>query len=174
MMRPFVSVMLCGALFLGGCGFGQSRLNPVNWFGSTQEESVQTATAEEINPLIPERSGMFQRSRARVAVYQGTPVEAVSSLVIERVPGGAIIRASGIAASADVFDVQLTAANDEEPVDGVLTYRLEGVSPSPARVIGNARQREVIAARSLTDQQLAGVRTIRVEARTNAQSSRRR
>ena len=58
------------------------------------------------------------------------------------------------------------------PVDGVLTYRLEGVRPNKQTTVGTKPTREVIAARRLTDQQLRGVRQIRVEGQLNAQVAR--
>lgn len=175
-MRIKTAILLCGVLGVSACGFGESRLNPLNWFGSSESVPVEaSAEPASTNPLIPQRSGLFSRSRERQAVYPGTPVEEITGLVIERVPGGAIIRATGVASSIGVFDVRLTPENEEEtPVDGVLTYRLEGITPPGAIQTGTTRQREVFAGRQLTDQQLQAVRSIRVEGRTNAQVTRRR
>ena len=70
--------------------------------------------------------------------------------------------------------MQLTPENEaEEPVDGVLTYRLEGIRPGRNTAVGTVPTREVIAARRLTEQQLRGVRSIRVEGAQNALVSRR-
>ncbi|NRB04985.1 MAG: hypothetical protein HRU30_17175 [Rhodobacteraceae bacterium] len=172
-MRRFIVIGLCGTLVLAGCGFGQSRLNPLNWFGSAQEVPVD-AELEKVNPLIPTSNGLFASLARQDKEYLGSPVQSVTSLVIERVPGGAIVRATGLAATAGVYDVQLTAENEEKPVDGVLTYRLEGIEPARVVTIGTQAQRQITAARSLTNQQLAGVRSIRVESASNAQVSRRR
>jgi hypothetical protein len=98
----------------------------------------------------------------------------VTDLTVERIPGGAIIRATGLAARQGIYAVQLTPENEAElPVDGVLTYRLEGIRPSKPTPIGSKPTREVTAARKLTDQQLAGVQRIRVEGQLNAQVARR-
>lgn len=188
MKRPFL-ILACATLVLSGCGFGQSRLNPVNWFGSPQEvqvepateaateNSVATATAEPAsatrNPLLPRRQSLSQRREEARNQYFGVPVETVDSLIIERVPGGALLRVTGTAATANVYDVRLTPENGETPVDGVLTYRLEGILQNASRPVGNSRQRQVVAARRVTDNQLRGVQSIRIAARTNAQVSRR-
>lgn len=173
-MRKTLSILLISTLTLTACGaVRDSRVNPFNWFGQSRSEPVQAR--EQTNPLIPERSGGLLRGlRERDAQYLGRPFEQVTDLTIERVPGGAIIRATGLAARQGYYAVQLTPANEDElPVDGVLTYRLEGVRPSKNTSVGTTPTREVIAARRLTDQDLSGVRSIRVEGALNALVSRR-
>ena len=176
-MQIKTAILLCSICIVTACGFGQSRLNPLNWFGASQAEAIEASAEapEEINPLIPQRTGLFNRARAQQEIYLGVPVEQVTSLVIERVPGGALIRATGVAISRDVYDIRLTPENEDEmPVDGVLTYRLEGVITENAVPGGDTRLREVYAGRQLTEQELSQVRVIRVEGRTNAQVTRRR
>ena len=169
-MQNTLFPLILAALILPGCS---TNLNPVNWFGPSEPAQAPAPTAENPNPLIPERTGIFQNRGAQQVIYLGTPVASVSSVLVERVPGGAIIRAEGVASVQGVFDVRLTPATaDEIPEDGVLTYRLEGVHPAGATA-GPANTREVIAARSVTDRTLAGVRSIRVEGAQNAQAVRR-
>ena len=172
-MRKTLPLLLSATLIVGACAsVRESRVNPLNWFGQSRSEPV--AVVENTNPLIPTRSGLFSNRRAAEAVYDGRPFEQVTNLTIERVPGGAIIRATGLAARQGIYAVQLTPDNEDElPVDGVLTYRLEGIRPTAQTPIGTTPTREVIAARRVTDQQLAGVRRIRVEGQLNAQVSRR-
>ena len=123
---------------------------------------------------MPKRRGIFASLRERDAEYKGTPFDQVTDLRIERIPGGAIIRATGLAARQGIYEVRLTpATEDETPVDGVLTYRLEGMRPGYATPVGTKPTREVVAARKVTDQTLQGVRSIRVEGVSNAQVSRR-
>lgn len=176
-MRKFTILLLVGAMTLGACS---TRLNPFNWFDRGQSEPVQPQQeVEEKNPLIPEservRLNLFGLRNDDDAEYPGGPIDQVSGLVIERVPGGAVIRATGVADYQGAFGVRLQPANEDEVAeDGVLTYRLEVIRPDRARVGGPERVREVTAARHLTDNQLAGVRTIRVEGLRNAQTSSRR
>ncbi len=174
-MRKSISILLISTLTLTACGtVRDSRINPFNWFGQSRSEAI--STTKNTNPLIPEKRGvsLFSGLREQEAEYIGRPFEQVTDLTIERVPGGAIIRATGLAARQGYYSVQLTPANDDElPVDGVLTYRLEGVRPDKNTNVGTVPTREVIAARRLTDQELNGVRSIRVEGQLNALVSRR-
>ncbi|MGB7243078.1 MAG: hypothetical protein WBC93_13440 [Sulfitobacter sp.] len=172
-MRISLSALLVSTLLLTACGaIRDSRVNPFNWFGGGRSAPVDSSETGEVNPLIPTSTGLFANARKRDAIYLGTPIDSVTGLVIERVPGGAIIRVSGVAQRQGTYSVQLTPENEEElPVDGVLTYRLEGIPISGQQ--GPVQTREITAARSVTDQQLAGVRQIRVEGARNAQVARR-
>lgn len=176
-MRKTLPLLLAATLVVGACAsVRESRVNPFNWFGQSREARVsEAATSENTNPLIPRGSGgIFSRARGQEEVYTGSPFEQVTNLTVERIPGGAIIRATGLAARQGIYQVQLTPENeDEEAVDGVLTYRLEGVRPARATPVGTQPTREVVAATRVTDQQLRGVRSIRVEGQLNAQVSRR-
>lgn len=173
-MRKTFSALLVSTLVLAGCAtVRDSRINPFNWFGAARSEPL-TQREVNTNPLIPSSSGLFASARARATAYTGRPFDQVTDLTIEQVPGGAIIRVTGLAARQGIYNVQLTPANEEEaPVDGVLTYRLEGVEPDRNTAIGAQPTREVTAARKLTSQTLAGVRSIRVEGQRNALVSRR-
>ena len=171
-MRKTLPLLLAATLALGACAtIRDSRVNPFNWFGKSRSEAI--VQTENTNPLIPRSGGLFSRP-AKETVYLGRPFEQVTDLQVERVPGGAIIRATGLAARQGYYAVQLTPANEaEEPVDGVLTYRLEAVRPRFGTPVGAQPTREVVAARRVTDQQLAGVSRIRVEGQLNAQVARR-
>lgn len=173
-MRKTLTLFAVLTLTLSACGaILDSRVNPFNWFG--QSRSVATSVPEQTNPLIPRRGGFFSRGREQDAIYLGRPFEQVTDLTVERIPGGAIIRATGLAARQGIYAVQLTPQNEEEEaVDGVLIYRLEGVRPTANTPVGTKPTREVTAGRKLTDQQLRDVRVIRVEGALNAQETRRR
>lgn len=176
-MRLTLSALLISSMTLGGCAaVRDSSVNPFNWFGGSRSEPVATApVAASTNPLIPsQRAGLFGRKRAEREIYLGTPIDTVSDLVIERVPGGAIIRASGVSQAQGLYEVRLTPeTEDDEAVDGVLSYRLEGRLPENARPGGSVATRTVTAAHAVTDQQLRGVSTIRVVGARNARTSRR-
>ena len=173
-MRKTFSAILVSTLVLTGCAtVRDSRVNPFNWFGTARSEPI-TRQEASTNPLIPQRTGLFSSSRNKEVVYAGRPFDQIIDLTIEEVPGGAVVRATGRADRQGIYEVQLTPANeDEEPVEGVLTYRLEGVRPDRNTAIGTVPTREVTAGRKLTDQQLRGVRIIRVEGALNAQVTRR-
>lgn len=144
--------------------------NPMNWFGGDAPDESVLEPIESTNPLIPQRTGIFQSSNTPEP-YLGAPVDTVTDLTLERVPGGVIIRATGVSASLGPFNARLTpATEDEVPVDGVLTYRLEA---QLSQATAGPRPRQVTVARLLTDQELEGTRTVRVEAVQNALERRR-
>lgn len=177
-MRLILPALLVATLTVSACAaIRDSRVNPANWFGNSRSEPIQSDPRAATNPLIPEtrRRGLFAGLRAQSRIYVGTPIDQVTNLVIEPVPGGAIVRATGIAGEDRVYDVRLTTESDENvPVDGVLTYQLRGIhSDRPTRTLSQ-RVRTVTAARRLTDQELAEIRVIRVEGLRNAQTTTRR
>lgn len=174
-MRISLSVLLIASLSLGACGYVRdSALNPSNWFGRSTSVPIEGADTTPVNPLIPRKSGLFARRGADEETYAGRPFDEIVTLKVERVPGGAVIRATGRADRQGIYAVQLTPiTEDETPIKGVLTYRLEGIKPERNTAVGTAPTREVTAARKLTDQELRGVRTIRVEGVRNARVARR-
>ncbi|MEX0311218.1 MAG: hypothetical protein AB3N17_13350 [Tateyamaria sp.] len=177
-MRLILPALLVATMSLSACSaVRDSRANPFNWFGGGRSEPVQPDPRAATNPLIPEvtRAPLFSGSRNREVAYVGTPIDQVTGLVIERVPGGAIVRATGIAGQDNVSDIRLvTDSIDNEPVDGVLTYRLSGIHPGQATRALNQRVRTVTAATYLSDRELADIRVIRVEGLRNAQATSRR
>ncbi|MGJ8545453.1 MAG: hypothetical protein ACSHWZ_08420 [Sulfitobacter sp.] len=170
-MRKTISTLLIAGVLLGGCGYVRgSALNPVNWFGRSVSEPVQAAST---NPLIPQRAGLFQKQRQEQAVYHGVPFEEIVDLTVEQVAGGAVIRATGRAARQGRYEVRLTPlTEDETPIDGVLSYRFEGIV-AEGTAAGQPQTREVTAARHVTNQALRNVRSIRVEGLLNARVARR-
>ena len=168
-MKPALTVVLIASLSLSACGrVADSRVNPFNWFGSSEEVEQEVA---EINPLIPQKRQSILS--APEIEYAGTPVAQVRTLRVEKVAGGAVIRVSGVTATQGSFDVRLVPENEEHtPVKGVLTYNLLAIQPPGFRV-GSEGSREVSAGVFRTTQELEGVRTIRVISATKTLQSRR-
>lgn len=164
-MRNLVLCLAIAAMGLSACN---SRYNPVNWFGSSEE--VPEGEAAATNPLIPPKSGFVSRPED---IYPGIPVARVTELKVERVADGAIIRATGVAHVQGAFGVKLMPQNEGKPVKGVMTYDLMAIHPADAPRGGADQTRQVVVAHALTDQQLAGVRTIRVVGMENARQARR-
>lgn len=173
-MRIVTTSLLVATLALMACN---SRVNPGNWGKSGQPLVVDQTEPEEINPLVPEnpRTNILSSLTNPEEEYLGVPVDQISSVIVESMPGGAIIRVTGISDVQGLYDVRLTPANDdEEPVDGVLTYTLEGVYVEEAVRGGPEQLRTVVAGVRVTDNQLAEAKVIRVEGRLNTQSTSRR
>ncbi len=146
-------VALAAALTLSACGgIGSSRLNPFNWFGNSQEEEI-----------LPENAVVVRDSRP--------VIEQVTALAVEQVPGGAIVRARGAAAVPGWYATDLVVVPAQSG-NGVVTYDFKAIPPEvPGRGTGNARL--ITAGTFLSDDDLQGVREIRVRARTNIRSTRR-
>lgn len=169
-MRTSIILLLTATLTLSACGaVRDSRINPFNWFGGSRAESLPAT--ENTNPLIPERSGVF--ARRPEAPYAGVRVAVIDDLTIERSPGGAIIRVRGTAAKQGAHEVRLVKEDDESDAT-TLTYTLKAQFPQGSRRVGPATSRELTAARFVTSNDLAGIRTIRVKGAQNARSSSRR
>lgn len=164
-MRKSLTVLLLSSVVLTSCG--SSRLNPLNWFGRSQPAPV---TAEiNANPLIPQKSRI---NRKREYVYPGTLVHEIATLKIERVQSGAIVRVKAVAAAQGAHTILLEATNDGLPVKGVLTYRMKAIQPT-GNAVGPVQSRELHAAHFVTETNLVGVRSIKVEGANNARISRR-
>lgn len=196
-MRGVVSVLLIGTLVLTSCsGWRDSRVNPSNWFGKSRSTAVETSarTSQVVapddrqtnNPLIDaensnqlvrrnvttvQRTGIFRR-RNKEVLYEGTLVDEVTDLSVERTPTGAIVRVTGLPNREGAFDVRLLRVNRDGPVDGVLEYTLNAVQPVQTPV-GTARTREVEAGVFVSNDLLQEVREIRVIAERNVRSTRR-
>lgn len=165
-----LSLALCGCLVLTACGGGlaNSWVNPMTWFGNSRSEAVDPRSAS--NPLIP-APRLGQRPKA---VYAGRPVDQISELRIERLPGGAVIRVAGVTDVIGYYDVRLEPENEGNPVKGVLSYTLSAVRPERTVGVGGPAARTVNAAVSVTDQDLEGVRQITVRGARNQRTTRRR
>ena len=96
----------------------------------------------------------------------------VDELRVERTPGGAIIRVEGLSTVQGAYAVKLDPRNDGEAVKGVLSFDLKAIQ-NPIYPVGPDATRKVVVALKLTDQQLQGVRTIKVYSLGNARQSRR-
>lgn len=167
-MVKALSVLILSAFVLTSCGgFRDSRINPMNWFGRGVSEPV--AAGDEVNPLIPRRRASIFRA-SQDDTYQGRAIGEVSELLVERRPGGAIIRATGIADRQGPFEVRLVK-DDAQSDATTLTYDLRALQQRGP--VGTDLSRTVTAAIWVTDNELQGIRTIRVTAARNARVSRR-
>lgn len=166
-------------LSLTACGtVRESRANPFNWFGNDTiivrtdalEDGANSGEVSEINPLIPQRRASIFRSDEE-QTYGGALVSRVTDLNVDRVPGGAVIRATGVVSSLGAFDVRLVEVPTAEA--NVLRFEMRAYQPRESAGQGSDAARTVNVATSVTDQGLAGVRSIEVIARENQSVTRR-
>ena len=155
MKRRHVLAGLASALILGGCGIQDTRLNPFNWFGSDEEsetvDEVAIPVDTDTRPLMP----------------------VVTSLVIERTPGGAIVRATGLPPEQGWYDAALVSETRGEPVAGLLTFAFRARPPITPTRVSTEQSREIVVGRFVSDITLANTREIRVVGAENVRASRR-
>lgn len=150
MIRQIATLALIAAL--AGCGaVRDSKLNPFNWFGAS-------APAEKV--VLPEKP----------ADPRGL-VQQVVTLVIEPIPSGAIVRATGLPPTQGYWNAELV----EAPADGsgrlVLEFRI--FPPVGSADVNTPQSREVTAAIHLSNVKLRDVREIVVQGELNARAVRR-
>lgn len=150
MFRPLAVLSL--TLILAGCGgFRESKLNPFNWFGRSKE----TAPVVVADPAADSRA----------------LVETVLSMQVEQVPGGAIIRATGLTPTQGWWQADLVAQPVDEDGRLVLDFRIS--PPKDRTAVNTPQSREVVVALYLSDIKLEPVREIIVQGQSNARAARR-
>jgi hypothetical protein len=157
MTRTLIAtVLILGTL--AGCGrVAESRLNPFNWFGGSESSPT----------LAPEGGyATIEQDRRRM-------VDQVSALAIERTPGGAILRAIGLPVEQGYYDGELVSVSDGKPVEGVLEYQFRIRPPVAPTRVSTVPSREVVVGLFLSNQDLDGVREIRVVGQRNTRAVRR-
>lgn len=148
--QPILTVALCG--LLAGCS---SNLNPFNWFGGGDEAEV--VIAPDGLPVDPRPL-----------------IDQVTAAVVERAPGGVILRATGLPPTlgywnADLVPVDIDLRPDE---NGVLALDFRALPPAAPQPAGAPAAREIVAGYFLTTQTLRGVRTISVRGERNTREVR--
>lgn len=155
--RIFSAVTL--GLALGACSNGLD-LNVANWFGPKSDIEYVTLEPEEGWAATEKQD------------YRG-PVAQVTSLRLERASGGYIIRATGVPPTLGYWDAELVPENDENPVDGVMTYTFR-VSPPPWREAqSTVPARTITVGHYVSDIALGGAGRITVVGASNSLTARR-
>jgi hypothetical protein len=153
-------VVFAVAMFglLAGCStpWSESRLNPFAWFGGS---------ASAPDTLVPPET---------LTIVDNRPfVTSVTSLAVERTPGGVILRATGLPPTQGFWQGALILENiDGAPVDGTLTFQFRAAPPPGPQPVGAPRTREIVVGVFLSRQNLQGVTTLRVVGQQNAATIR--
>ncbi|MBT8459019.1 MAG: hypothetical protein HKP37_05010 [Boseongicola sp.] len=154
MTNSKTTLLVITAIALSGCGSGVS-LNPFNWF--SQEEPVEQLNDVDIAQFVDDRP----------------LVQSVEGLVIERLPGGVIIRATGLPPMQGWYDAQLVREGGAAAGTGVAVYSFRARPPEQPTRVSTQQSRELIAAAFLSNIELEAISSIRVIAASNARSARR-
>jgi len=146
MTRQTISAVAILAL-VAGCGsIRDSRVNPMNWFGKDRSAKVEPVTNEAAD-LRPQ-------------------IDQVVSLRAEQVAGGAIVHAVGLPQTQGFYEAELVEIPTDEA--GILDLGFRILPPQTPTRQGSQASREVIVAKFLSNQDLAGVTRIRVQGARNA------
>ena len=149
MNTPLVAA-LCATMALGACStISNSRLNPFNWFGGSEETVA----------LAPEKP-----ADSRLLVSQ------VTAMTLDKMPGGVIVRAVGLPPTQGYWQAELVARPVE---DGVLIFDFRVFPPITPQVASTTQSREVTVATYVSNVKLDLIRQISVQGATNARTSRR-
>jgi hypothetical protein len=149
MNTPLVAA-LCATMALGACStISNSRLNPFNWFGGSEETVA----------LAPEKP-----ADSRLLVSQ------VTAMTLDKMPGGVIVRAVGLPPTQGYWQAELVARPVE---DGVLIFDFRVFPPITPQVASTTQSREVTVAAYVSNVKLDLIRQISVQGATNARTSRR-
>ena len=146
------AILLSLALLSGCAAVGESRFNPFNWFSQEEETLDPIAVENERRPLVSQ----------------------ITSLEVERTPGGAIIRATALPPSQGWFAPELVSLDPYgDPVDGVLSYSFRAVPPATTTRVSRPQSRELSAGVFVSNVVLQRVRVIQVTGALNSRIARR-
>lgn len=154
MTRPLIAALICTLLVAGCARVRDSRVNPFNWFGQSEQSSNVTVV-------------QGQQRDPRPLVSQ------ITELRIDRAPGGAIVHAVGLPPRQGYWEAELVEAEGVEAEPGVLVYDFRAWFPVSRTGAGTPYSRELSAGMFLTDQDMQGVTTIVVRGQQNQRISRR-
>ncbi len=131
---------------VAGCGVGQTRLNPLNWFGPDRSERIERVADAPLRPMVQQ----------------------VVSLSAEQTSGGVIVAAVGLPPTQGFWEAELVRVPSPDPSILVLDFGL--LPPLTAQPVGTQPSREVLVGGFYSAQDLAGVRTIVVQGLANRRS----
>jgi hypothetical protein len=145
-------IILALALCLGLAACGESRLNPLNWFGGEREERIRVTEVETVTdprPLVAE----------------------ITALSIEPTTSGAILTATALTDATGYWQAELVEGGRAE---GEAVFEFRAAAPLAGAMVGPAPTREIRAAVALNQDDLEGLRSVTVIGRENRRTVTRR
>lgn len=145
-----IAALVALGLLAGCAGLSKSRLNPLNWFGPREKtyESFSIEKPVDPRPLI----------------------ETIVDMRIESLPNGALVWATGRAATQGYWAADLLV-NDVDK-DGNLVIDFRVIPAVAGTAVNTERSREITAAVSLRADTLASAKRITVQGARNGLSAR--
>lgn len=149
MKKPLLAALSL-MMLVSACG---TRLNPFNWFRASEPAAAAA-------PVV------LKAEDPRLLAEQ------ITTLKVEPMPGGAIVRATALPPTQGWWSADLVAVEDAS-ADGQLVYDFRLFPPLEQMAASTPRSRQITAAVFLSDIQLSTVRSITVRGSSNGLSSRR-
>jgi hypothetical protein len=161
MGKRLFAAMAVLVLVTGCARLADSRFNPVNWFGASE--------AQPVNTLIPREANFTG------AIETSVQIPELTSMNVDRMPGGAILTAEGVTVTQGFWDATLVeveqGAEGAEPGALVFDFRVE--RPYRRHPVGAVPTRTVSAGTYLSDVKMRGVTRIIVRGATTQRVVRR-
>ncbi len=147
--HPFAA-LLALSLLAGCSGFGESRLNPMNWFGPSTQNVAEFSIERPADPR--------------------PLIELVTQIQVDKLPHGALVRATGQAATQGYWMAELVVNNADEKGNLVIDFRI--IPAASGAAVSTPRSREITAAVSLRADTFASAKRIIVRGAQNQKSAR--
>lgn len=173
MRKPLIVLLAAGLVLVGCGGWSDSRTNPRNWFGNSRSAASEIPQdASAANPLIPRQSAITKRPDAEDL---SVAIAAITELRVKRTTTGAIIHVIGIASrqGAHKTELRIDPVTEDTPSD-ILSFTFRVIYPKDPTPVGSEHTRTIHEAYSLSNQDLRGIRLIRVRGEQNVMETQRR
>ena len=157
-------LLIAGVFALAACG-GRETLQ-----SSRSGDNMTSQSARQCLAGLKSKSVRFAGLPSKSFDGGCRMIDTITEFEIARTPAGAILRATGVAATQGSYNAQLVLIDS---TDGNLVYEFRVSLPDGFNDIGTTRSRTISAATELSAAELAGVRQITVRGARNARSSRR-
>ncbi len=159
MKLPLAAVLMGSLLLTAGCA---SRMNPVHWFGGHHEKAAPTLAPKDGYPVNIDPRPLVDR---------------IAAVHVDKTPEGIIVTATALPPTQGYWSAELvpTARTyDDKPAaeNGVMTLDYRIMPPRTGQPVGSKKSREITAAFFLSNQTLASVKKIVVNASQNQLSAR--
>lgn len=165
MTSKFYSLCAIAVLLVGCSGRPENKTGGTNLFDWGKKRKP---VAENPNALVPDKKfSLFKASEDDF--YSGRQVARVTSLVVDRVPGGVLLTATGVTTQAGSFNPRLTIVEGKQI--SVLEYIFEAVQLSN-KTTNQQNIEPLTVAKYLTRQDLDGIKLIQVRSATNKLSAK--
>ena len=148
MLRKLGILVVISVALTGCARVSESKLNPLKWFDRAPEATAGETVQRK--PLVP--------AQAEVTIMDARVlIETLTSAYLEPSSDGAILRATGVAASQGYFNAELVLV---DITSGVLTYDFRVERPTGYEAIGSAASRQITVATVIDAASLRRVRGV--------------